>query len=85
MWHELSLRFILWGLFHGLGLVVWQQFQRLKPRLPAPHAPAAKQALYALSVIFTVHYVWFGFALIRTETPLEALEIWRRATLGFLF
>jgi alginate O-acetyltransferase complex protein AlgI len=34
LWHEFSLRYLLWGIYHGVGIMIWQQFQKVKPRLP---------------------------------------------------
>ena len=28
LWHEVSLRYLLWGVYHGLGIVIWQWFSR---------------------------------------------------------
>jgi len=33
LWHELSLRYILWGVYHALGLALWHRFQGVKPWL----------------------------------------------------
>lgn len=30
LWHEFSLNYIFWGLYHAFGITVWHQFQRLK-------------------------------------------------------
>jgi alginate O-acetyltransferase complex protein AlgI len=84
LWHELSVRYVVWGLYHGIGLVIWQRFQDLKPHLPQVHAPAMRSLLAGLSILFTVHYVWFGFAIVRKSDLLEVLEVWRTATIGFL-
>lgn len=83
LWHELSLRFICWGIYHGLGLIAWQRFQEIKPRLPTIDALPLRHALTVLSVLLTVHYVWFGFVIVRTASLSEALAIWKAATLGF--
>lgn len=73
LWHEISLRFLLWGAWHGLGLIAWQQFQRIKTTqgwtLPKPlHTP-----VHILSVLVTVHFVWFGFVLLTAPTAADAL------------
>lgn len=83
LWHELSLRFICWGLFHGFGLIVWQRFQDIKPYLPQIEMPVVKHILNVLSILLTVHYVWFGFAIVRTASLSEALAVWQTATIGF--
>ena len=33
LWHEISLRYILWGLYHAIGIALWHQYQKIKPEL----------------------------------------------------
>ncbi|MCC6502850.1 MAG: MBOAT family protein, partial [Deltaproteobacteria bacterium] len=35
VWHELSFRYLVWGVYHGAGIALWQGFQRVKPLLPS--------------------------------------------------
>lgn len=84
LWHELSLRFICWGLYHGIGLVAWQKFQDLKPRLTTVQSGGARSLLHVLSVLATVHYVWFGLVIVREQDLSSVLRTWHSATLGFL-
>ncbi|GAB6054098.1 D-alanyl-lipoteichoic acid biosynthesis protein DltB [Magnetospira thiophila] len=84
LWHELSLRFVCWGLYHGFGLVVWQAFQDVKAHLPEVRTGWMRHLLTGLSIIFTVHYVWFGFAIVRKDSLSEVWTVWKTATLGFL-
>lgn len=73
VWHELSIRFIVWGLYHGLGIVIWQKFQKIKtkmPQLPRSFAPFT----HALSVLLTLHFVWFGFNIVNYPTLPEAFN-----------
>lgn len=83
LWHELSLRFICWGLFHGFGLIAWQRFQLLKRRLPAVEWPPARALFVGLSTLLTVHYTWFAFAIVRKPDLAGVLEVWSAATIGF--
>lgn len=83
LWHELSFRFVCWGLFHAFGLIIWQQFQGLKPYLPKPKSPVLAATLRALSTVLTVHYVWFGFAIVRKPDLASVLHVWYAATIGF--
>lgn len=75
LWHEISLRFLLWGAYHGIGLVVWQQWDKFGPALPAATPLWLARAIYAAKVVFTVHFVWFGFVILTAEGPGQALEI----------
>lgn len=75
LWHELSLRYVLWGLYHGLGIVIWQRFQRLKVILPTVEHPLARTLLDGLSILCTVHFVWFSFIIVRQPDLSSVLEI----------
>jgi len=35
LWHEFSGRFVLWGLYNGVAIVLWHQFQNVKKVMPA--------------------------------------------------
>ncbi|MYJ14523.1 MAG: MBOAT family protein [Acidimicrobiia bacterium] len=54
LWHGAAWPFVLWGLFHGLGLLVER---RLRLRLPAVFGRLA-----------TFHFVCFGWILFRAES-----------------
>jgi len=84
LWHEISLRFVCWGLFHGFGLVVWQRFQSAKPHLPQVKSRVLRLAWRIFSTVFTAHYVWFGFAIVRKHSLQDVLHVWSAATIGFL-
>ena len=79
LWHEISLRYVLWGVYHGLGIATWQAFQRVKPHLPEVHNPWARRALDGLSILLTFHFVIFGFSIVQDRELAQAGE--RFATL----
>lgn len=58
LWHGAAWHFVVWGLWHGVGLGVGQLWRRLRP-LPA----APSRALRGLHVVLTFHYVCFGWVL----------------------
>lgn len=74
LWHELSLRYVLWGLYHGLGLVAWQMFQRIKPALPALPGTAARRLAEAGAVALTFNFVVLSFVLVKEATPADTLR-----------
>ncbi len=67
VWHEFSLRFVVWGLYHGMGIAVWQNFQKHKRYLPTL-PQRIKPIIDALSILLTLHFVWFGFAIVMYPT-----------------
>jgi D-alanyl-lipoteichoic acid acyltransferase DltB (MBOAT superfamily) len=78
LWHEFSLRFILWGIFHGIGITIWQQFQHIKPKLPQVQNKTALMGLRIFSTLLTLHYFMFGM-LIATHADLsKTWEEWHK-------
>ena len=76
LWHEISLRYLAWGLYHGIGIVLWQQFQRVKPILPKIQGPALRKLVDATSILITVHFVWFGLIIARQPDFTSVLKVW---------
>jgi alginate O-acetyltransferase complex protein AlgI len=81
LWHEFSLRFVCWGVFHGVGIMIWQQFQKLKPHLPHTDNRFAAGAWRIFSTLLTLHYFMFGSLLAIYPTPASAVEEWARILL----
>jgi alginate O-acetyltransferase complex protein AlgI len=77
LWHEISFRYVVWGLYNGLGIVGWQQFQRVKPLLPRIGSSGVSRALGGVSVLITFHFVIFGFVLVNQPTLGQALAVYR--------
>ncbi|MDF1734672.1 MAG: hypothetical protein P1U37_05260 [Minwuia sp.] len=81
-WHEVSLRYLLWGLYHGLAVVVWQRFQTVKHRLPEIRSPLLRRFYAGFCVVLTVHFVWLGFLLVRQEGPMQMWQTLRTLLTG---
>ncbi|MDA0334294.1 MAG: MBOAT family protein [bacterium] len=62
LWHGAAWKFILWGLFHGLFLML----ERVSPNLPCG-APRPARHLYTLAVVIV------GWVLFRAETLSQTL------------
>jgi D-alanyl-lipoteichoic acid acyltransferase DltB (MBOAT superfamily) len=81
LWHEISLRFLLWGAYHAVGIIVWQRTHAwlagLGHGMPRPVLAFAP----ALKVMVTVHFVWLGFVILSADGPLEAVETFARLLL----
>ncbi|MGZ2255980.1 MBOAT family O-acyltransferase [Roseobacter sp. A03A-229] len=84
MWHEISMRYLYWGLYHGLGIVVWQYWQTVKttwlPPVPTRYVPVTD----AISILLTVHFVWLSFVIVSVPHPADAIDVYR-TLLGVLF
>lgn len=67
LWHEVSLRYLAWGIYHGLGIVIWQQFRQAWPYRNEVEHPLLRGLIDAGSTVLTVHFVWFGFLMVRQK------------------
>lgn len=64
LWHEMSLRYLLWGIYHGVGIAIWQAALRYRSRLGQPHATVAVgERVFGCAL--TIHFVMLGFLLVR--------------------
>ncbi|WHI48263.1 MBOAT family O-acyltransferase [Microbulbifer sp. JMSA004] len=68
VWHELSLRYFAWGVYHWLGILCWQGYTRLKPILPSVGSVFWVRVWEGFCVLLTVHFVWLGFLLVGQVT-----------------
>ncbi|WP_350121207.1 MBOAT family O-acyltransferase [Imperialibacter sp.] len=80
LWHEVSMRYVIWGIFHGLGIAVWQVFDK---RFQFDFRNRLAQIMWRIvSVILTFNFVVVSFAWIKEDSFIEALGVFR--TLLFL-
>ena len=78
LWHELSLRYLVWGAYHGLGILLWSGFQTLKPRLWSPRSALGRRLLLALSILLTLNFVLLSFVITKEPDLEAALSAYRR-------
>lgn len=78
LWHEITLRFLLWGIWHGTGLIVWQWWDRHGPPLPDGLPGWSRAGIHALKVLVTVHFFWFSIVLLEAPTLAGALQVFAR-------
>ncbi|MFT4825480.1 MAG: alginate O-acetyltransferase complex protein AlgI [Halioglobus sp.] len=63
IWHEISFRYVAWGLYHGMGIVVcmqWGKFKR-KANLPSPQSATLVMAANTLKVFMTANFFFLGY------------------------
>lgn len=60
LWHTVSMGFLILGVYHGTGLIIWQLFQELKKRQPVIKNLFSHKWLNPVSVLFTFIFVGFS-------------------------
>jgi alginate O-acetyltransferase complex protein AlgI len=79
-WHGLIANFILWGLWHGVGLFVhnrWQDAFRVRVAEWAT-TPIRQKVLNALGIFLTFNYVALGWVWFVLPTPALAIQFFAR-------
>ncbi len=69
LWHGVTVNFVLWGAWHGLGLFLqnrWSDFA--KTRIPIGN-PRLQSALHAGGVLLTFHFVALGWVFFALSSP----------------
>ena len=63
LWHQLSLRYLIWGGYHGVGIAVYRWFdgrsKGIFARLPKPLSWVWR----GFATLLTLHFVVFSFAI----------------------
>ena len=84
VWHGSGWNFFLWGLFHGLALVLLNISDKAYEKIYKVSAREARDAVYkssllgkAVSVFVTVNFVCFCFVFFRAKTFEEALQVFQ--------
>jgi alginate O-acetyltransferase complex protein AlgI len=81
VWHDVSARFILWGLYHGLGIVVWQKFRALRPEVQ--RGTLQRVAMRCVTTFATFQFVIFSFALAKERTLVGAARVFHTLLTGW--
>jgi alginate O-acetyltransferase complex protein AlgI len=83
LWHEISLRYLAWGLYHAAGILVWQSFQRIRAHLPRARAEWARTAVSAVAVATTFNFVMLSFAITKEASLRDAAGVLATILLGW--
>ena len=65
LWHEVSWRYFVWGCYHGLGVIVWQRWEKLWRTRRGEMPLWLSRIATVFSVLLTLHFVCLGFLLVR--------------------
>ena len=66
LWHELSTRYVLWGIYHGLGIAAWQYFQHVKPQWLSPARGPMASVVHGFSIFITFNFVVLSFQITKS-------------------
>lgn len=75
LWHGAAWHFVVWGLWHGLGLALTRLWRGAAPDAETPTATPLRRALAGL---LTFHFVCFGWLWFATPDLPTALHCFRR-------
>jgi len=75
VWHELSYRYLAWGVYHGAGIALWQGFQRVKPALPGFGSAGGRYIAGAASYLLTMNFVILSFAITKEPDLFSGLAL----------
>lgn len=74
LWHEFSLRYVIWALYHGLGIAIWQYFDKNKKFRFTDEQKFLKSASAVISVFVTVNFVILSFAITKDELTARSIS-----------
>ena len=72
LWHAVSLHYLLWGLYHGIGLAVWRAFSARTAPVYERLSHGGRTAWTIAARVATLHFVMFSFSV---TTAIEHLLI----------
>ncbi|WP_321528177.1 MBOAT family O-acyltransferase [Sedimenticola selenatireducens] len=89
IWHELSLRYVIWGLYHGLGIIFVNKLQQYVRRRNRERGLKGKKhpdplLVKVLKIFATANYFFFGYIIISQESFADTLQIYRIIFIGWI-
>lgn len=61
LWHAVSLHYVVWGLYHALGLTAWRRFEMVYAPVAARLPRAALVAWSGVARALTLNFVMFSY------------------------
>ena len=78
LWHGASWNFVVWGIYHGLALVVHREFSSLKTSINALNNFCKSKLGNVLSILLTFHAVCIGWVFFRVQDISTAFNITKK-------
>lgn len=76
LWHELSFRYLLWGIWHGVGIAICQRWQRSTAAKVLNTGNVAR-AWSAVAAFITLNFVILSFVITGADSMQEMLDRWQ--------
>jgi alginate O-acetyltransferase complex protein AlgI len=83
LWHEISLRYTLWGLYHGAGIALWHAYKRLVPGPSTENVDWRHGLGHGAAVVLTFHFVLLSFVILHQASVAEMLDTYELLLLGW--
>jgi D-alanyl-lipoteichoic acid acyltransferase DltB (MBOAT superfamily) len=84
LWHELSPRFLAWGLYHGAGIAVFRVFDRARPALRVTRSQTGRLLVKGLAVFLTLNFVMLSFVITKERGLGAAFGVYKVMFLGLV-
>lgn len=87
LWHEISFRYITWGLYHGCGILIWRSFQNFKRNrnIVISKEGAKAKILDFFSILLTLHFVLFGLVIVNQKDFGSVMNVYYTVLLSWAF
>lgn len=82
LWHEFSARYLIWGAYHGLGLVLYYRWSSLMAGRSWFDAFRAGRFYRAAAMFVTFNFVMMGFGITRAENAGQIIHNFQRLIFG---
>ncbi len=82
LWHGAAFHFMVWGMYHGIGLNVYRAYRALRARIGGPRPERDHWLPRTLSTVFTFHFVCIGWVLFVCDLDTAWTVILRLVWLG---
>jgi alginate O-acetyltransferase complex protein AlgI len=74
LWHEISIRYIIWGLSHAVAINVWYKYEKTSFQKSLDKVPFFKKGL---GIFTTFHFTVFSFSMVSESTIEESFEMFK--------
>lgn len=74
-WHEISIRFLVWGSMHAIAISVWHKYEGTVLHQKISQFPYVQKGL---GIFITLHFVMLSFVLIMEDSLGGAIELYKR-------